>query len=288
MSSKSGSESSAHEDEHATFSSLGNPLLLYLLRQLEIHTVKNKKQKKNLINSKVSRVYLPVKKNKKKRKARIKKLIISVALSLSPSLSPLCLCPTQSTLSPTQSTLSHSCPLSFIPSNPLHSYTMVSLSDPLAEYIDHSKHDPEKVVEVSPNGRYAKVNNTDNNPRRTQKKLSFSQLLFLRSNLYERHSFQDTHFINPGIKNKRWISPTKQGNKLKMEKTLFIGGHIFFHCRPRNRETAQASIFPAKPPVYILGFDLSPLSPLGGLSFLMECTASSATSTSTSRSWYKG
>jgi hypothetical protein len=28
---------------------------------------------------------------------------------------------------------------------------------PLAEYIDHSKHDPEKVVEVSPNGRYAKV-----------------------------------------------------------------------------------------------------------------------------------
>lgn len=26
-----------------------------------------------------------------------------------------------------------------------------------AEYIDHSKHDPEKVVEVSPNGRYAKV-----------------------------------------------------------------------------------------------------------------------------------
>ncbi|KAF9336822.1 hypothetical protein BGZ91_009802 [Linnemannia elongata] len=35
---------------------------------------------------------------------------------------------------------------------------MVSLSDPLAEYIDHSKHDPEKVVEVSPNGRYAKLN----------------------------------------------------------------------------------------------------------------------------------
>ncbi|KAF9939393.1 hypothetical protein BGZ65_010605 [Modicella reniformis] len=28
----------------------------------------------------------------------------------------------------------------------------------LAEYIDHSKHDPEKVVEVSPNGRYAKLN----------------------------------------------------------------------------------------------------------------------------------
>ncbi|KAI1319687.1 signal transducing kinase of the PAK [Mortierella claussenii] len=27
-----------------------------------------------------------------------------------------------------------------------------------AEYIDHSKHDPEKVVEVSPNGRYAKLN----------------------------------------------------------------------------------------------------------------------------------
>lgn len=27
----------------------------------------------------------------------------------------------------------------------------------VAEYIDHSKHDPEKVVEVSPNGRYAKV-----------------------------------------------------------------------------------------------------------------------------------
>ncbi|KAF9425925.1 hypothetical protein BGZ94_007098, partial [Podila epigama] len=26
------------------------------------------------------------------------------------------------------------------------------------EYIDHSKHDPEKVVEVSPNGRYAKLN----------------------------------------------------------------------------------------------------------------------------------
>ncbi|KAG0244970.1 kinase-like domain-containing protein [Mortierella sp. GBAus27b] len=28
----------------------------------------------------------------------------------------------------------------------------------LAEYIDHSKHDPEKVVEVSPNNRYAKLN----------------------------------------------------------------------------------------------------------------------------------
>ncbi|KAF9286336.1 hypothetical protein BGZ68_003033 [Mortierella alpina] len=27
-----------------------------------------------------------------------------------------------------------------------------------SEYIDHSKHDPEKVVEVSPNGRYAKLN----------------------------------------------------------------------------------------------------------------------------------
>ncbi|KAF9411984.1 hypothetical protein BGZ94_001183 [Podila epigama] len=27
-----------------------------------------------------------------------------------------------------------------------------------AEYVDHSKHDPEKVVEVSPNGRYAKLN----------------------------------------------------------------------------------------------------------------------------------
>ncbi|KAF8963463.1 hypothetical protein BGZ46_000964 [Entomortierella lignicola] len=27
-----------------------------------------------------------------------------------------------------------------------------------AEYIDHSKHDPEKAVEVSPNGRYAKLN----------------------------------------------------------------------------------------------------------------------------------
>ncbi|KAI7828706.1 kinase-like domain-containing protein [Gamsiella multidivaricata] len=29
---------------------------------------------------------------------------------------------------------------------------------PFSEYVDHSKHDPEKVVEVSPNGRYAKLN----------------------------------------------------------------------------------------------------------------------------------
>ncbi|KAF9913528.1 hypothetical protein BX616_009913 [Lobosporangium transversale] len=29
---------------------------------------------------------------------------------------------------------------------------------PFSEYIDHSKHDPEKVVEESPNGRYAKLN----------------------------------------------------------------------------------------------------------------------------------
>ncbi|KAF9931027.1 hypothetical protein FBU30_010943 [Linnemannia zychae] len=35
-----------------------------------------------------------------------------------------------------------------------HERTFSSFS----EYIDHSKHDPEKVVEVSPNGRYAKLN----------------------------------------------------------------------------------------------------------------------------------
>lgn len=35
------------------------------------------------------------------------------------------------------------------------------LSTMLAEYIDHSKHDPEKVVEVSPDGRYAKVKKKD-------------------------------------------------------------------------------------------------------------------------------
>jgi hypothetical protein len=75
---------------------------------------------------------------------------------------------------------------------------MVSLSDPLAEYIDHSKHDPEKVVEVSPNGRYAKVNNTDNNPWRTEKKTFFFFIFhkdfFVIQPLYKRHSFQVNSF----------------------------------------------------------------------------------------------
>lgn len=37
------------------------------------------------------------------------------------------------------------------------SFLFIHYDHQLAEYIDHSKHDPEKVVEVSPNGRYAKV-----------------------------------------------------------------------------------------------------------------------------------
>lgn len=37
----------------------------------------------------------------------------------------------------------------------------------IAEYIDHSKHDPEKVVEVSPNGRYAKVRSRTHSIRAT-------------------------------------------------------------------------------------------------------------------------
>lgn len=41
-------------------------------------------------------------------------------------------------------------------SNPL-SFLFIHYDHRVAEYIDHSKHDPEKVVEVSPNGRYAKV-----------------------------------------------------------------------------------------------------------------------------------